>query len=45
MQQWTVALTVIGQTGAGQGSPTSGKEGSFFKNKAQRQAWKRNCKE
>jgi hypothetical protein len=48
MQQWAVALTVTGQTCAGQGSPTSskqGKEDPFFKNKAQRQAWKRNCKE
>jgi hypothetical protein len=27
MQQWAVALTVTGQTGAGQGSPTSSKQG------------------
>jgi hypothetical protein len=48
MQQWAVALTVTGQTGAGQDSPTSskqGKEDPFSKNKAQKQAWKRNCKE
>jgi hypothetical protein len=48
MQQWAVVLTVTGQTGAGQGSPTSskqGKEDTFSKNKAKKQAWKRNCKE
>jgi hypothetical protein len=48
MQQWAVALTMTGQTGAGQGSPTSrkqGKEDPFYKSKAQKQAWKTNCKE
>jgi hypothetical protein len=43
MQQWAVELTVTGQ-----GSPTSSKQGKkdpFSKNKAQKQAWKRNCKE
>jgi hypothetical protein len=47
-QQWVVALTVTGQTGAGQGSPTSskqGKEATFSKNKTQKQVWKRSCKE
>jgi hypothetical protein len=37
-----------GQTGAGQGKLTSSKQGKkdpFSKNKAQRQAWKRNCEE
>jgi hypothetical protein len=37
-----------GQTGAGQSKPTSskqGKEATFSKNKTQKQAWKRNCKE
>jgi hypothetical protein len=37
-----------GQTGAGQGSPTSskqGKEDSFSKIKAQKKAWTRNYKE
>jgi hypothetical protein len=41
-------MHATGQTGAGQGSPTSskqGKEDPFYKNKAQKQAWKRNCKE
>jgi hypothetical protein len=35
MQQWAVAPTVTGQTGAGQGRPTSdkqGKEATFSKN-------------
>jgi hypothetical protein len=48
MQQWAVAPTVTGQTGAGQGRPTSdkqGKEATFSKNETQKQAWKRNCKE
>jgi hypothetical protein len=37
-----------GQTGASQGRPISnkqGKEATFSKNKSQKQAWKRNCKE
>jgi hypothetical protein len=37
-----------GQTGAGQGSPTSskqGKEATFSKNKSQKQVYKRNYKE
>jgi hypothetical protein len=36
------------QTGAGQGRLTSGKQGkeaTFSKNKTQKKAWKRNCKE
>jgi hypothetical protein len=36
------------QTGVSQVNPTSrkqGKEDPFYKNKAQKQAWKRNCKE
>jgi hypothetical protein len=48
MQQWAVAQTVTGQTSVGQRRPTSGKQGkeaTFFKNKTQKQAWKRNCKE
>jgi hypothetical protein len=47
MQQRVVALTVTGQTGAGQGRSTSSKQGkevTFSKNKTQKQVWKRNCK-
>jgi invasion protein IalB len=48
VQQWEVTLSVIGQTGAGQvchSSSKQAKENPFSKNKAQKQAWTRNCKE
>jgi hypothetical protein len=47
VQQWAVALTVTGQTSAGQVCHHSSKQAKgdlLSKNKAQEQAWTRNCK-
>jgi hypothetical protein len=48
VQQWAVALTVTSQTGASQVcrfSSNQAKDDLFSKNKAQKKAWTRNCKE